>query len=103
MKKIIALVLVLVCMLCLVGCNADKQGELKNDDVTDGFTFIVIEASEEHLLVAEIGEDGNAIEAKQYSVPNVFHSDKIAVGEKMSLRFPNYVGEVYCIGFSDEG
>lgn len=28
---------------------------------------------------------------------------RIAVGEKMSLRFPNYVGEGYCIGFSDEG
>ena len=54
MKKIIALVLALVCMLCLVGCNADKQGELENDEATDDFTFIVIEASKEHLLVAEI-------------------------------------------------
>ena len=105
MKKIIALVLALVCVLCLVGCNADKQGELENDDVTDGFTFIVIEASKEHLLVAEIGENGKAVEAKQYSVPNVFHSDKIAVGEKIIIQhsdviletFPMQFGRIYSI------
>lgn len=28
---------------------------------------------------------------------------RIAVGEKLSMRFPDYVGEGYCIGISKEG
>ena len=99
MKKIIALVLALVCMLCLAGCKADKQGELENDDVTGDFTFIVIEASKEHLLVAEIGKDGKAVEAKQYSVPNVFHSDKIAVGEKVVIHHNGVILETFPMQF----
>ena len=99
MKKIIALVLALVCMLCLAGCKADKQGGLENDDVTGDFTFIVIEASKEHLLVAEIGEDGKAVEAKQYSVPNVFHSDKIAVGEKIIIQHSGVILETFPMQF----
>ena len=99
MKKIIALVLVLACMFCLVGCKADKQGELENDNVTNDFNFIVIEASKEHLLVAEIGENGKAVEAKQYSVPNVFNSDKIAVGEKIIIQHSGVILETFPMQF----
>ena len=104
MKKLITLVLALICVLVFVGCKTDKQGSLDNDDVTGEFTFIVMEASESHLLVAEIGEDGKAIKTKQYSVPNVFHPNtEIAVGDKVVIlhngvileTFPMQFGHIY--------
>ena len=100
MKKLITLVLALICVLGLVGCKTDKQGNLDNDDVTGEFTFIVMEASESHLLVAEIGEDGKAIKTKQYSVPNVFHPNaEIVVGDKVVIHHNGVILETFPMQF----
>ena len=100
MKKFITLVLALLCVLGLVGCKTDKQGSLDNDDVTGEFTFIVIEASESHLLVAEIGEDGKAIKSKQYSVPNVFHPNtEIVARDKVVIHHNGVILETFPMQF----
>ena len=100
MKKSIALVLALICMLGLIGCKKDKQGNLDNDDVTGEFTFIVMEVSKSHLLVAEIGEDGKAIKTKQYSVPNVFYPDnEIVVGDKVVIHHDGVILETFPMQF----
>ena len=100
MKKFITLVLALLCVLGLVGCKTDEQGSLDNDDVTGEFTFIVIEASESHLLVAEIGENGKAIKAKQYSVPNVFHPNtEIVARDKVVIHHNGVILETFPMQF----
>ena len=109
MKKLIALVLALVCVFGLVGCNAGKKGSLENDEI-DYCTFIVMEATEEYLLVAEIDEDGKAIEAKQYSVPNEFHSSNIVVGDRIKIEhngeiletFPMQFGRIFSMEYQDK-
>ena len=72
--------------------------------------YIVIEVSETNLLVAEIGEDGKAIEEKQYSVPNVFHpANEIVVGDKVVINhngrvketFPMQFGQIYSMEHYD--
>ena len=104
MKKLIALVLALICVLALVGCN--KQ----NDATPNPDTYIVIEVIENSLLVAEIGEDGKAVEAKQYSVPNELHSSKISVGDRIKIEhngqiletFPMQFGRIFSMEYQDK-
>ena len=104
MKKLIALVLALVCVLALVGCN--KQNDISQN--TD--TYIVMEVTESSLLVAEIGEDGKAVEAKQYSVPNAFHSSNIVVGDRIKIEhngqilvtFPMQFGRIFSMEYQDK-
>ena len=108
MKKIIALILALVCVLALVGCN--KQKSNGNDTTTDANTYIVMEATESNLLVAEIGEDGKAIEAKQYRVPNEFQSSNITMGDIIKIEhngdiletFPMQFGKIYSMEYQDK-
>ena len=110
-KKLLApmiIFLVLACILGLVGCSADKRGSLK-DDETSSFTYIVIDVTESNLLVAEIGQDGKAIEAKQYSVPNWFHpSTEIKTGYEITIKhgailetFPMKFAEIYSMEYWD--
>ena len=47
-------------------------------------------------VIVTISADGEYKEGEGYSV----NGRRIAVGEKMALRFPNYVGEGYCIALS---
>ena len=95
MKKLIALVLVLVCVLSLVGCSDHQPNG--HDTAPNPDAYIVIEVSETNLLVAEIGEDGKAIEEKQYSVPNVFHpSNKIVVGDQVIINHKSLIHIVIC-------
>ena len=110
MKKLMALVLVLVCNLGLVGCRADKCGT-PNDDVNNSYTYIVMDVTENNLLVAEIGEDGNAVETRQYSVPNWFHpSTEIEVDYKITIThsgsiletFPMQFAEIYKMEYYDK-
>ena len=102
MKKAMALVLASICVLGLIGCKKDKQGNLDNDDVTGEFTFIVMEVSKSHLLVAEIGEDGKAMKTKQYSVPNVFYPDnEIVVGDKVAIHHDGVILETFPMQFGD--
>ena len=104
MKKLIAIVLALVCVLGMVGCN--KQ----NDTSSNPDTYIVMEVTESSLLVAEIGENGKAIEAKQYRVPNEFHSTNIAVGDRIKIEhdgqiletFPMQFGRIFSMEYQDK-
>ena len=94
MKRVI--VLVLICMLALFGCSATSQNHSESVEST----FIVREVSETHLLVAEIGEDGKAIEAGLYSAPNPFHPNhEIAVGEKIVISHNGIALESYPMQF----
>ena len=104
MKKLTTLVLALLCVFALVGCN--KQ----NDTSPNPDTYIVMEVTESSLLVAEIGEDGKAIEAKQYRVPNEFHSTNIAVGDRIKIEhdgqiletFPMQFGRIFSMEYQDK-
>ncbi len=49
-------------------------------------------------LLVTVSASGKYVEDKGYTVNNC----RIAVGEKMSLRFPGYAGEGYCIALSVE-
>ena len=79
MKKYIVLVLMLVCVLGLVGCKADSNSSVEN--------FVVMEVTENNLLVSKIAEDGTAIETLRYSVPNWFNpSTEIKEGYKITIK-----------------
>ena len=98
MKKIIAFVLALVCILSFVGCN--KQKSTGNITTPNSDTYMVMEVKESVLLVAEIGEDGKAVESKQYSVPNEFHSSNIAVGDKIKIEHNGEILETFPMQFA---
>ena len=101
MKKFISTLLALVCVFGLCGCNADR-GNTPNDDVTNDNTYIVMEVTESNLLVAEIGENGKAVEAKQYSVPNWFYpSTEIEEGYKITIKHSGVVQETFPMQFAE--
>ena len=108
MKKLIAAILAFVFVFSLIGCSSDRRGT-PNDEI-DYCTFIVMEVTESNLLVAEIDEDGKAIEAKQYSVPNEFHSSNIAVGDRIKIEhngeiletFPMKFGKIFSMEYQDK-
>ena len=108
MKKLIAAVLAFVFVFSLIGCSSDRRGT-PNDEI-DYCTFIVMEVTESNLLVAEIAEDGKAIEAKQYSVPNEFHSSNIVVGDRIKIEhngeiletFPMQFGRIFSMEYKDK-
>ena len=86
MRKFISIVLALFCMLSFFGCKADNR-HTPNDEITSDNTYLVIEVTENNLLVAEIGENGKAIDAKQYRVPNWFYpSTEIEKGYKIIIK-----------------
>ena len=108
MKKLIAAVLAFVFVFSLIGCSSDRRGT-PNDEI-DYCTFIVMEVTESNLLVSEIDEDGKAIEAKQYRVPNEFHSSNIAVGDRIKIEhngeiletFPMQFGRIFSMEYQDK-
>ena len=74
-------------------------------------TYIVMEVTDNNMLVAAIDEDGKAIETKQYSVPNWFHpSTKINIGYKIIIShsdriletFPMRFAEIYTMEYYDK-
>ena len=58
MKKLIALVLVLVCVLGLVGCNQKEDLQQGDNNMQYFFTAKVVEVHEEYLLL-EVFDIGN--------------------------------------------
>ena len=58
MKKLIALVLALVCVLGLVGCNQNGELQQGDNNMQYFFTAKVIEVDEEYLLL-EVFDIGN--------------------------------------------
>lgn len=106
MKKIGFLAFMVIFVLGLVGCDTSNGLDISpNPD-----TYIVLDVSEHNLLVAEVGQDGRAMEKKQYSLRNVFYpSDKIRVGEEIIINhngeiresFPMQFGRIYSIEYYD--
>ena len=115
MKRILLFLLVLVLGIGILGCGASD----KNAETDDGTSqkpsvyteeYIVIEATENRLLVAEIGQDGEVNELMQYSTPNYFHSEnEIAVGQKITIShngeilesYPMQFAKIYSMGYHD--
>ena len=54
--------------------------------------------TDKYNVIVTITAQGSYTEGKGYSV----NDRRIAVGEKLSMRFPNYVGEGYCIALAIE-
>jgi hypothetical protein len=70
------------------------------DEITHE-TFIVLEVSDSSLLLAEIGEDGTAIETRQYRVPNLFAPNtQIQVNDKVKIEHNGEILESYPMQFS---
>lgn len=59
---------------------------------------ILSEHPNKYNLIVTISATANYSEEKGYSV----NATRIAVGEKMALRFPDYTAEGYCIGLESE-
>ena len=126
MKKIVVLILVFIMVLTTFGCNksdinADSESkdsssseknstkkaekELVSDEeetTTVSKNYIVLQATDTNLIVADIGEDGKAIESMQYSVPNWFHpSTEIEVGYEITIKHNNIVLETFPMMFAE--
>ena len=108
MKRILLFLLVLVLGIGILGCGASKENAEADDSTAEeqepsvySDEYIVIEATENHLLVAEIGQDGEVNEAIQYSTPNYFHpNNEIAVGQKVTIEHNGVVLELYPMQFA---
>ena len=89
MKKLVSVIVVLIFLLSLAGC---KEQQPNGRDTA--YTYIVMEVTENYLIVAETDQDGNAVEALQYQVSNWFHpSTKIEVGYVITIKHNNIVAE----------
>jgi hypothetical protein len=91
MKRFFVLILSAIIVLGMAAC-ADKT--VTND-------FVVLEASETNLLVAEMDERGEAVEGAQYSLPNFFNpSVKIDAGSVITVEHSGVVLESYPMQFA---
>lgn len=97
MKKIISLILVVLCLFALFSCG-NNNGEPNYDPE---YTYIVSEVEEKYLIVTEIGDDGTVKEGVIYSTPNPFYPDsKIAVGDKVVIKHNGIIMESYPMQFA---
>ena len=80
-----------------VDCNT-PYAQLVYDEVNDVGVLAehVNESHERYNMLITITVECTYEEGQGYLV----HDRRIAVGEQMSLRFPNFLGEGYCIGFA---
>jgi hypothetical protein len=117
MKRSILFVLAVILVLSLVGCGASDENAATDDRTAEeqdpsvySDEYIVIEATENHLLVAEIGQDGEVNEAMQYSIPNYFPpNNEISVGQKVTIKhngeilesYPMQFAKIYSMGYHD--
>ena len=121
MKKLAACLLLLVYLLGLAACSAkgDPTAGTPGKDITESlppedktaYPYVVEEITESTLLVVELDAYGNAIEGKQYSVPNLFYpSNKLAIGDRIAINhngmiletFPMQFGQIYSMEYHDE-
>ena len=56
----------------------------------------VVEYDDKINLLITVSATATYTEGKGYAV----NERRIAVGEKLSVRFPDFAGEGYCVGFS---
>ena len=101
----------------LVGVDSDFVEKIKENDtvidavsknnigsvksVEDNVYFeledgVIVEYDDKVNLLITVSATATYTETKGYAV----NERRIAVGEKLSLRFPDFVGEGYCVGFS---
>lgn len=67
--------------------------EAENEDAIEG---ILVEHPDKCNVLVTISASAEYMEKAGYTVNHC----RIAVGEKMQMIFPNYIGEGYCIDFS---
>lgn len=121
MKKTLCFLIALsICLLIFAGCNTNNNNDvesgnegiknpniLSNGDDYDGdkqyWVMIVTEVDETNIVVAEIGENGNALETRGYKVPNWFEgtSVEIKVGDKITVVHNGEVTETDPIEFAE--
>ena len=77
-----------------------KYSELQYvESSTEGDAIgILSEYPNKYNVVVTISASANYVEEKGYSV----NATRIAVGEKLSLRFPDYAAEGFCIGMETD-
>ena len=107
MKKITAFLLTLLCFLSLFGCAFGVPGGSLDPE---GKKYIVLEATDSYLIVADIAEDGSAVESMKYSVSNMFYPNtKIEKGYLITIKhsdeilesYPMQFGKVYYMEYFD--
>ena len=96
MKKIIALVLLVLFALSTSACLSPEPSETSVSE-----DYIVLEATDTYLLVAQIGDDSKVIEAMQYSVTNLFYpSVEIKAGDVITIKHNGIALETYPMQFA---
>jgi hypothetical protein len=98
-QTILTILALLTCFVVLSGCDLMPKGT-PYDEITHE-TFIVLEVSDSSLLLAEIGEDGTAVDTAQYRVPNLFAPNtQIQVNDKVKIEHNGEILESYPMQFS---
>lgn len=107
MKKLLSFFLLVLMIASFASCDEnitkidDAEPGVSVDDGEITSTYIVIEATDDYLLVSDIGEDGKAVEGSQYGVSNVFYPDtKIGKGDKIIVVHNGQIMESYPAVFS---
>ncbi len=75
-----------------------KYTELQYVQQNDQTVGVLAEHPSKYNIIVTISVNADYMEGSGYSV----HSRRIAVGEKLSLRFPDYACEGYCIALDDQ-
>ena len=86
--------------------SKNSIGSVKTVDYNTRYTELDYNKEKAEAVLVEYDDKVNVLitvsasatynEGKGYAV----NERRIAVGEKLSLRFPNFAGEGYCVGFS---
>lgn len=121
MKKMLCFLITLtICLFVFAGCNTNNNNdvesgneEIKNpnilsnsddhDDDKQYWVMIVTEVDETNFVVAEIGENGNALATRGYKVPNWFEGTtvEIKVGDKITVVHNGEVTDTDPIEFAE--
>lgn len=121
MKKILCFLIALtICLFVFAGCNTNNNNDVESgnegiknpnilsngddyDDDKQYWVMIVTEVDDTNIVVAEIGENGNALATREYKVPNWFEgtSVEIKVGDKITVVHNGGVTETDPIEFAE--
>lgn len=100
MKRLIALVLVLICVIALVGCNSDK--DISVDGTSPFFIAKVVEIREKTMLVkvTHEGNTGMSVESKvsisTEKIAGVIADDRLSVTDNyLRIEFDGVIMESY--------
>ena len=74
-----------------------KYTELQYMEENDQKVGVLAEHPTKYNLIITVSATADYMEESGYSI----HGSRIAVGEKLNLRFPDYVCEGYCIALHD--